>query len=272
LLANSSEPLTLAEVARQLGCSKSLVYRVVGELETRHLVRRTPERTVTLGVAALEVGNAYAARASYADSTRQILRELAHLIGETVHLGVLRGTEVLYLMNQQAPNSVVTISYAGNRLPAHCTALGKALLARLDDDEVERLFGGHYRQLTPRSVTSFEALRNELDRVRVQGHATLEMEAVMGRCAVAVCVDVPGLGETAALAVSGFAEGFFERLTEFVGALTWARERLARECSARSALDDHHDGESRVWETVHVGDIGRSGDGGPGARQASPSA
>lgn len=248
LVTRSPEPQSAAEMARSLGLSRSLVFRVVQELEARELLRRTESNRFSLGLGALEIGGAYAASADYVESTRTVLRELARMFGEIAHLGVLRGADVLFIMNQEAPNAIIGLSYAGKRIPANCTALGKALLARLPDHQVEARFGGHYPRLTPRSIDSFKVLQRELERVRAQGYATVDGDAIPGRFAVSMCVEISGLDEAAALAVSGSSEGFRERCEEVVAALMWARERLHREGSARTALDGTSTRNSVSWD------------------------
>ncbi len=239
-LARTARPASIAELARSIGCTKSLAFRVVNELEARQLLRKTDRNQFWLGLGALEIGGAYAANADYADGMRRALSELAGRFGETAHLGVLQGTDVFYVMNEQAPDAIVGISYAGKRLPANCTALGKALLARLADSEVEERFGGDYPRLTSRSVTDPDVLRAQLARARADGYATVDGEAILGRFAVALCVDVSGLADPAAIAVSGSADVLAERREEIADALQRARAFLEREGVARSALESMH--------------------------------
>src|SRR5262245_39571260 len=237
LLARSPEPLSVAEMARSLDGSKSLVFRVVRELESRRLLERLSGNRFTLGVGSLEIGGSYAAKADHLELARRVLRDLARALGESVHLGVLRGSDVFYLLTEHPPGAPVTIGYAGNRLPANCTALGKALLARLSDAQVGRLFGGRYPALTPRSLATAAALREELARVRSRGYATVDGEAIRGRAAIGICVDVAGLGEHAGLAAASSDARFPRRRAHALRELEAARRRLEAGVAARVALD-----------------------------------
>jgi IclR family KDG regulon transcriptional repressor len=236
-LARSGQPLSTTEIARALEASKSLVFRVVRELESRRLLERVADSRFRLGVGALEIGGSYAASADHLDLARQVLRDLARSLRESVHLGVLRGSDVFYLLTEHPPDVSVTISYVGNRLPANCTALGKALLARLTREQVARLFAGGHPALTPRSLASAGALRDELERVRTRGYATVDGEAIRGRAAIGICVELAGLGEPAGLAVASSDAGFLRRRAQVLRELEAARQRLERGGAARLALD-----------------------------------
>jgi DNA-binding IclR family transcriptional regulator len=236
VLARAHEPRSVPELARLLNVSKSLVFRVIRELEARQLVERVEANRFWLGVGALEVGGAYAANADYVATMRSLLRELAGRFDEVAHLGILRGRDILYLLNHEAPSAILGISYAGKRLPANCTALGKALLAGLENEEVAALFDGEYARLTSRSIGSLDELLRDLAQVRERGYATADGDAIIGRFAVAVRTAVPGLAEPAAIAISGSEERLKPRRDELAAALLEASERLRAERRARVAL------------------------------------
>jgi DNA-binding IclR family transcriptional regulator len=237
LLARSQHPLSLAEISRELGRSKSLVFRVVRELEAKELVERTSEGRVSLGIVALELGGSYATRAEAGHSLRRILRELSNRTGETVNLGILRGPEVVYLLKYEGVNSIVTISHIGKRLPANCSALGKVLLAGLPDPEIAVVFGQRLPRLTSRSITSPDQLLSELELVRACGYAVDEGESAPGRCCLGVPVSLDGFAvEHAAVSISVDDETFAARRDELLAELLSARDRLDRESAAHSAI------------------------------------
>jgi IclR family KDG regulon transcriptional repressor len=232
LLAHEPE-LALASIARSLKRSKTLTFRVVRELEQRELLQRTDHGSYRLGVAALEIGGAYASHASHAASAREGLRLLADATGETANLGVLRGPDVMCLINQEGHNVIGTVWSAGDRLPAHCTAIGKALLAPLAPDALRKQLGSPLRKLTPHSLSTYRQLEKELAQVRRQGFATAHGEAIYGLNAIAIVVRLPGRNsETAAMSISMSEDRFGARDRELLEALHQARARIERETAA----------------------------------------
>jgi DNA-binding IclR family transcriptional regulator len=237
LLAKSQEPLPLAELARMLGQTKSLVFRVVRELESRGLVERRDGNRFALGIEALALGGAYISRATFRDPGRFVLRELAEHTGETANLALRQGAEVICVMKHEGEKSMVTFWHVGRRMPANCTAVGKILLAQLEDDEVGRLFDGTLPILTSRSIRTLERLLEELREVRRQGFAIDDGEAVLGRNCMAVAADLPGWPRgKAGLSVSMSAEEFIHRRDDLLERLRQGRDRLDREAAAWSAL------------------------------------
>jgi DNA-binding IclR family transcriptional regulator len=237
LLSSSPEPVSIPEIARRIGASKSLVFRLIHELEPRQFVRRTEAGKISLGVAALELAGAYLEGADYAVPSREALRDLTGRTGESSNLGVLRGGDVLYVMKQEPLAPVVSISYIGKRLPANCSALGKVLLAQQSQDLTE-LFPVGLPRLTKDSITSFEQLGAELERVREQGYAHERHEAIPGRCCLAIPVEVIGLDEPAALSIATQAERLDAVRDDLLAELRQTADRLRRQVRTQSALED----------------------------------
>lgn len=237
LVLAREEELSLAALARALTRSKTLAFRVVRELEERDLLQRTEHGKYRLGVAALELGGAYASRASHVMIARQTLRALADATGETANLGVLRGADVMCMINQEGHNVLGTFWSAGDRLPAHCTAIGKALLAQMTPEELREQLGPQLRKPTPQSLSTYKQLDKELAAVRRRGYAMAHGEAIYGLNAIAVTVLLPGRnGELAALSISMSEDKFGAREGELLDALKRAKERIERETLALSEL------------------------------------
>jgi DNA-binding IclR family transcriptional regulator len=226
LLSGAARPLTVAEMARSLGVSKSLTFRVVRELELREFVGKAGGHRYRLGFSATEIGGVNTSRSSYAEAARPVLRQIADSTHGNANLAVLRGAQILYLVREEADEAAVTATQVGSQLPANCTAMGKILLAGLHPDEVELRLGGQYPRLTPRSKGTARALAIELAKIRRRGFASSEGEAFHGRACVAIGVAIPGLAERVAISLSATADGFVERRFELVKALVSARREL----------------------------------------------
>lgn len=238
VLARSEEPLSLAEIARRLNRSKSLVFRVAKELETRDFIRESGEGRFWLGIETLELGGSYISQSDYTEAARSVLQKLSHETGETVNLGTLRGAEVLYLEKWEGANSVVTVSHVGKRIPANCTAMGKALLARLSDEEVAERFGDSYPMLTAASLGSYQALVKELAATRERGYALDLGETLDGRACVAIALESPlaGADEGVAVSISMTSRRFEADANELVNRLTDAGHRLDNEWQKRLVM------------------------------------
>ena len=125
--------------------------------------------------------------------------------GETVHVATLDGVEVVYLAKVDSIHQVRMASAVGRRLPAHCTAVGKALLSAIPDDELSRRYGGEEDPLpamTPNSITRLAKLRDDLAQVRDRGYALDDCESNRDVRCVAASVCEPGGTPVAALSIS----------------------------------------------------------------------
>lgn len=231
--------MTTADIARRLGSSRSLVVRVLKELERGELLERIDPYRWWLGLGALEVGGAYLSRADFTHIARGEMRTLAEVTGETINLGTLRGASVVYVMKEEGQHAIVTISHVGKALPANCSALGKVLLAQLSWSEVEaRLGSGELPALTDRSITDRGRLQHELEEVRSRGYGTEHGESVAGRGCVAVAIQLPGLQRPSAFSISCAEQDFLNRREELAQALHASRDRLARGAGSVWALRD----------------------------------
>ncbi len=173
LLSAGEAELGAALIAERLKLHKSTVHRLLAVLEQHGCVERNPESGKHfLGPKLLELGSRAMAKQQSWEHARPFLERLVAETGETAHLGVLRGTEVLSLVNVDSPRSLRMPATVGRRNPAHCTSLGKALLAFQPQEQVEEITAKHeLRAYTRKTITSPVALKAELERVRRQGYA-----------------------------------------------------------------------------------------------------
>jgi DNA-binding IclR family transcriptional regulator len=244
-LARGDSELSINELAGRTGCTKSLVYRVLTELEARDLVSKLDNGNYGLGLAVVELGGAFSASVPLMSSVRGVCRRLADLTGETVNLGILQGDQVLYLMREEGARSVFAVSHVGKLLPANAVALGKALLALKSDDAVAETFAerlareGQLSALTPKTITTLDELISELARVREQGHAEEHGEAVIGRCCIAATApfDQHNIASVA-ISVSMDETRFRETRETMLGALLQARDQVARQARGRAAIGE----------------------------------
>ncbi|MFI0356462.1 IclR family transcriptional regulator [Actinomadura sp. 9N407] len=197
----------VTEIAARLGVHKSTAFRLVAALEKRGLVAQESERgKYRLGLGLVRLAGATTARLDVVRAGRPVCRELAAEIGETVNLTVLSGHEVLYVDQVAGPSVLRPHDWVGQRLPAHATSNGKALLAYLPPDRLAAQLDPPRARLTDRTITGRRALEEELARVRERGYATAVDELEFGLTAVAA--PIRGADGEVAASVSGSGPGF----------------------------------------------------------------
>lgn len=187
-------PSTAAALARTLGLPRSTTYHLLSVLrEEGFVVHLTDRRRWTLGPTAFTVGQAYLRHDPREELARPIIRELADHTGETAHLGVLHGAEILYLLKEvptRGSFAPTLITQVGVRLPAATTASGRSLLAHLPADQVRALMSTPTAFVSRTGIgpTSLSALRRVLAEERRRGYALEDGEVVPGYASVAAAV------------------------------------------------------------------------------------
>lgn len=136
------------------------------------------------------------------------LEQLALLLRKNVNLAVLDGTEVVYLCRAEGEERASAYYHVGMRRPAHCTALGKALLCTTPTAALPMFEGTGPRQYTFSTITERSAYLEELERTALQGFATDMEECIHGYNCIAVPIRDPSGTVRAAISISGIAYEF----------------------------------------------------------------
>ncbi|HTT72283.1 MAG TPA: IclR family transcriptional regulator C-terminal domain-containing protein [Anaeromyxobacteraceae bacterium] len=178
----SPRGLTLTEISRALGRGKATTFRYLATLTELGYLDLEPEsRRYRPAVRALRLGGAYLAALSLPELAAPHLERLARELGESANLAVLDEGEVVYVARVGARRILSTNLQVGSRLPAHCTALGKVLLAHLPPaEQARRLARLPLAPFTPRTLTSLPRLREALAAVRARGYALNDQELDLG--------------------------------------------------------------------------------------------
>ncbi len=188
-LFEDREILRVNEIAREMSLSRSTVHRMLTTLAVHGYVEQDPlSRGYRPGPTLVDVGLAVVRKMGLRATARPILESLAVATGETVHLAVLRGRDVVYLDGIESEKVLRAGERVGTRLPAYATAAGKAILSRLPVDDVQRLFPAELASVTPASVTTRDELIEQIHSAVSQGYAVNmgESEKDIGAVAVAV--------------------------------------------------------------------------------------
>jgi DNA-binding IclR family transcriptional regulator len=191
LLASRPSPVSASAIARDLHLARSTVYELLAELTAAGFATHLPERRrYGIGPAAFEIGSAYLRGQPLEQRASPVLTRLVQAAGGTAHLGVLHGTETLYLARQRAEHGPALVTRVGVRLPAALTATGLAMLAALPTNQVRALFPGadSFVARTARGVRTVPALRARLAAVRRRGWAVEDGEVSPDTASLAAAV------------------------------------------------------------------------------------
>lgn len=191
LLASQAGPLPAARIARELGLPRSTAYHLLSVLTERGFVAHLPqERRYGLGISAFELGTAYTRQEPLARLARPVLARLVDQVGESGHLAVLHGRDVLYVVEERAPKRASLVTDVGVRLPSHLTASGRAILAALPPQQVTALFpsAAVFAAREGGGPDTPTALRRLLTEVRRDGVAHEYGEVTAGFASVALPV------------------------------------------------------------------------------------
>jgi DNA-binding IclR family transcriptional regulator len=191
-LAQESDGLRLTEIGRRVGLHKSTVSRFLAAMEGRGYVEKVEARNVyRLGLRFVELSSIYLNKLELKTEAQPFMQRLATLSTQAVYLAIPDGAEVVYIDKVETFQSIRKYSIIGRRAPAYCTALGKALLADLAEQDVVELYRGRkLRAYTPKTITERDRLRRELDSVRRRGWTEDDEEYEPGvRCIAAPIYD-----------------------------------------------------------------------------------
>ena len=221
-------------LAADLQLPRSTVYHLLATLrETGFVVHRESERRWSLGPSAVDVGLAALRQDPRDVVVRPHLIRLAEQVNETVHLGVLQGAEVLYLMKESRPGisaAPTLITAVGVRLPATTTASGRAILARLPFEQVRALTATPtaFVSRTERGPRSLSQLRSVLDRERRQGYSVEIGEIMLDHASIAAPILDVRQQPTAAVSVTVRCSeaDFADRADDLSAAVIATAERI----------------------------------------------
>lgn len=190
-LAGQPDPVPLDRIASALDIPRSTAYHLVNAMIEQGFVTHIPEqRRYCLGVAAFEVGSGYVRQAPLQRIAHRPLAALVDRAGQSAHLVVPHGRDVLYVLEERARGRPPLVTDVGVRLPAHLTASGRAMLAHLSDSQVRALYPDRdaFVDRHGRGPSTLTALRAVLGETRRRGYASEHGEVTPGFASVAVAV------------------------------------------------------------------------------------
>jgi DNA-binding IclR family transcriptional regulator len=196
-----TEPvLGVSELSRRLGLAKSTVHRILTTLLDEGFVQKAADGRYRLGFRLYELGQLVVSSLELREVAHPTLERLRNDTGETVHLAVLEGADVVYLERFESPSTLRLFGRLGRRMPAHSTSSGKCLLAFSPPEVIDAVVAAGLPRLAPRTITSRAMLVRVLRQVRRDGYASSIDESEPG--ATSVAAPVFGVDGTVIAAVS----------------------------------------------------------------------
>jgi DNA-binding IclR family transcriptional regulator len=209
------------EAASRLKIAKSSAFDLMSSLAELGFLNKTEENRYRLGWRLVTLSETLLATTELRKEARPVMEDLAAQYQETIHLAVLDGTQAVYVDKLEGRQAVrVELTSLGARLYAHCSALGKVLLAYTSEEEVKRIIqSAGLPRFTSNTITEEESLLQNLSKIRKQGYAYDMEEILLDLC----CVGAPIYDHTgqviAAISMSIPAYRFRRSQTEYRDAI-----------------------------------------------------
>ena len=256
---DSEVAIGVSDVARSLGLHKNNAFRLLATLEIAGYVQQSADSELYhLGPRCLELAHAFARNHPFASLARPVLEDLVAETGETAHLGVLRDQQEVAHLDGVLPNQLLLTGLrVGERLPAHCTAIGKALLVGLLEKPASpptaRSENGSRRgaavqstpgigqwtleRFTEATITDASKLLDEVRAGQLRGYAVDLEEYASGLHCVAAPVRDASECVVAAISISGPSQRLTREAVhaERAAAVSAAAQRLSQALGAREA-------------------------------------
>lgn len=204
LLSINTDGLTLTEISKAISVPKSTLYPILQTMTDMNYIQLGKDSfRYKLGISTFCIGSSYSQDEYMLEFVKPIMKEVVTEIEEICQMGILEGSNVLYVLKEEPKVGldIRIITRVGKRIPAYCTALGKALLSNSDIEEVKKLYPKGLIPYTENTITDFDVLNNQLSTIRIEHIAKEYEEITKGLCCYAVPLESNG-NVVAALSVS----------------------------------------------------------------------
>lgn len=179
------DELGVTELSKRLKLHKNNVFRLLATLESRgYIDQNKATENYRLGLKTLELGQTFVKQMGLLRQSRPVLEWLVRQCNETSYIAILKDFDIIYLDAVETDLTVRVVTRVGSRLPAYCSAAGKAQLAYLSEEELENYFSGkELKRFTQNTVIEVEELKRELKKVTELGYSIDNEELDTGvRC------------------------------------------------------------------------------------------
>ena len=200
LLAEHLEGLTLTDIAQKLSIPKSTISPILQEMTTqKFLYLNQVTSKYTIGISAYYVAESFNAQNTIFPELKKKMAHICNTLNEICQVGILTGSDITYILKEEPATSspIKIISHVGKKIPAHCTALGKALLSNLSLKELHALLPQSLTKFTANTITDFNILYEQLLEIK-KTHIAFESEEITEHlCCYAVPIVLPDKSQIA---------------------------------------------------------------------------
>jgi len=201
--SSTRHDVTVTDLVTLLGMPKSNASRLLRAMRDEGLLETVGEsKRYRPSLLLNQVGHLYRFAASLIDRADAVVGTISDRIGHTGYVSVRRGTEIVAVTAHPGRHALRVVTSIGDRIPAFASSTGRALLARLTDDEVRALYPAGFTSPSETAPRDIDDLLDRLARVRADGFAESRDEAVRGVRALSVAVGDPATGDEVALCLS----------------------------------------------------------------------
>ncbi len=201
----------VTSLAKRLGVAKSTVYRLASTLVSEGMLEQNRDNEkYRLGIALFGLGALVRQRMNVSTEARQVMFDLREATGETVHLAILDGSQIMYVLNLESNHAIRMRADLGSRKPAFCTSEGRAILAFQTPEIVDRAFAQGFQPRTLKTITQPQKIRDALEQVRRDGYAREDEQCELGMRSIAA----PIRNDTGRVVAAVGVAGPLQRITE----------------------------------------------------------
>jgi len=226
----SASRLSLAEISSQVGIPKSTAHSLLKTLLSEGYIEKVSGDLYALGVAPLVLTQNIRVNVEIRDPAAPLLRELADSTRQSVYLTIKHGDYALYIYAIESPQRLLARTAVGDRVPLHCTSVGKAILSQLTDEEVKQIVDSvGLTRYTDKTITNMDALQRDLKSTRSRGYAIDgEEHEINTYCVGAPVVDELGHVIGACSVSGGDPEIVGAQLPEVAQAVRYTAQEISR--------------------------------------------
>lgn len=213
---------TISQLSRETGLPRTTVHRLVTSLESQKMLM-TGTTGVKLGPALARL--AASAHTDIISQARTAMETLGRRSRETVDLCVYRGSHTVSVSQYVSDQELRVVSTVGTAFPCHCTANGKAILAKLTDEKIKELLGSRLDVRTENTLSTLPLLLENIKKIRGLGYSVDNEEHARGVCGVGVYLST-GLHEHYAISIAVPAMRFKEKFDLLLGSLLQCKAEI----------------------------------------------
>lgn len=203
-LASSRKPMSVTDISKSTGISKSTAYRLLQTMYARNYVEKDENQAYSIGYKLINVVSNHINALELQTEAKSYLIALRDEFHTSSHLGILQGHEISYIEHLDVSLPIDNYTRSGYRSPAYCSSMGKCLLSCLSGEELDEvLYSCKFKRYTEHTITDLKEFKQYLKKVRRQGWAMDDQEYYLGhRCVAAPIFDYTG-DAIASISISG---------------------------------------------------------------------